>query len=153
MKLMTACALLCLCLPASLPAQTRPPFSSCAWWQSLRADRANELYLLGYAQGLVSGTVAYPLPDAPETDRERSMLEVFQKGQVQLLQRSALLEDYINAKCADAKNASVRLYGLSMLAHFEKGGMSGDRIEAALRLFRADIAPKRYAVLDALSGK
>jgi hypothetical protein len=150
---MTAVVVFCVGLPVSLAAQAKPPYSSCAWWQSLRADNSNELFLIGYAQGLVAGTIAYPLPDAPQTDQERSMLTIFQKGQVELLQRPALVEDYVNKKCAEARNASVRLYGLSMLAHFEKGGAAPERIESAMRLFRSDVAPKRYAVLDALSGK
>ena len=153
MRVMAAVALFCVGLPASLAAQAKPPYSSCAWWQSLRADRSNELFLIGYAQGLVAGLIAYPLPDAPQTDQERSMLKIFQNGQEQLLQRPALVEDYINRKCAEPKNAGVRLYGLSMMAHFERGGVSAERIESAMRLFRDDVAPKRYAVLDALSGK
>jgi hypothetical protein len=152
MKLLTAAILLGLCLPAPAAAQAKPPYASCAWWQSLRADPSNELFLIGYAQGLVIGVVGYPLPDTP-IDAHRALFEVFQKGQEQLLQRPSLVQDYIDAKCADPNNAGVRMYALSMLATFEKGGLPADRIEAGLRLNRADFAVKRHVVLAALAGR
>jgi hypothetical protein len=152
MKLITAAALLGLCLPAPAVAQAKPPYASCAWWQSLKADAGNELFLIGYAQGLVVGAVAYPLPDTP-MDAHRALFEVYQKGQEQLLQRPSLVQDYIDVKCADAKNAAVRVFALSMLATFEKGGLPPARIEAALRLNRNDFAVKRDVVLAALAGR
>lgn len=152
MRLLTAAILLGLCLTAPADAQAKPPYASCGWWQELKADANNELFLIGYAQGLVVGAVAYPLPDSP-VDAHRALFEVYQKGQEQLLQRPALVEDYIHAKCADAKNVGVRMFALSMLATFEKGGLPADRIEAALQLYRNESAPKRYAVLAALAKR
>ena len=129
---------------------TKPPFASCGWWQSLKTDAMEQFFRIGFAQGMVVGSLVDLLPDTP-TEAARPVFELFKSGQEVYLQRPSMLEDYFDKKCGDPRNGLVRLHGLALLAILETGGLKGDRIDAALQLFRKELAPRRDDVLAALS--
>jgi hypothetical protein len=124
----------------------KPRFASCLWWNSLKTD---ELYRLGFAQGMALGALVDPLPNAPPPEW-KAVFDIYQNGQETLLQKPARLGEYFTAKCADPKNAQVLLHGLALLGTFEIGGLPADRLDAALELYRQTFAPVRVDVLSVL---
>ena len=137
---------------SSSVAPQQPNFATCSWWRGLDAE-THRLYRLGFAQGVVVGATSGVRPVAPaQTDAENALAEMHSNGLIAVLQKPSLMEEAFNVKCGDYRNSQVLLSGLATIAMLEIGGLSAERAEAGLQVYRVERIPSRVKIIGALIG-
>ena len=137
-------------LASPVASQSQQKFATCAWWRDIR--KAQELYKVGFAQGIVIGALS-DLMSSPSTPDEKTLASFWEEGQVALLQKPGMMAEVFEKKCADYRNARLSLHHVAFLGTLEIGGLAQSRSDAALDLFRAPTDVPYSVIFSTLAGR
>jgi hypothetical protein len=147
-----------------IPVPRQDLFGTCAWWSNPLPGTTppesalNQLYRIALAQGFVlgmNGSVWATINDYREVSpiAVADLVNTFLLGYRTLLEKPQLMREALDVKCADDRNTAVWLPKLGFLVVLQAGGMTPERIEAAVQVLRRTQIPPAKEIIEALIAR